>query len=73
MAKYLSKGDIEQIMDFMQHVVMEGRHKDAPELSMVDDSAIPNQRAYKATRAHLCSERAHSIVIMKNTSIGGVF
>ena len=39
-------------MDFMQHVFMEGRHKDAPELSLVNDSAIPNQQEQEAIRAH---------------------
>ena len=51
MTKYLSKDEIEQIMDFMQHVFMDGRHKDAPELSMVNDSAIPNQQEREAIMA----------------------
>ena len=68
MTKYLSKDKIEQIMDFMQHVFMDGRHKDAPELSLINDSAIPNQQEH-----HLCAERAHSTDIMKNISLGGVF
>ena len=52
MTKYLSKDEIEQIMDYMQHVFMTGRNKDAPELSMITDSAIPNQQDYAAARAH---------------------
>ena len=52
MTKYLSKDEIEQIMDFMQHTFMTGRNKDAPELSMITDSAIPNQQDYAAARAH---------------------
>ena len=59
MTKYLSKDEIEQIMDFMQHAFMEGRHKDAPELSLVNDSAIPNQQEQEASKAHVCAERAH--------------
>ena len=70
MTKCISKDEIEQMMDFMQHVFMEGRHKDAPEPSVVNDSAIPNQQEHEAIRAHLCARRAHSTVMMKNTSRG---
>ena len=70
MTKYLSKDGIEQIMDVMQHVFMEGRNKDAPELSMINDSAIPSQWDYHAATAHFWAERAHSTAIMKNTHLG---
>ena len=73
MTKYLSKDEIEQIMDFMQHVFMDGRHKDVPELSLVNDSAIPNQQEQDAIKIHVRAERAHSTDIMKNTNLGGVF
>ena len=59
MTKYLSKDEIEQIMDFMQHVFMDGRHNDAPEPSLINDSAIPDQQEQEAIRAHVCAERAH--------------
>ena len=58
MTKYLSKDEIEHIMDFMQHMFMDGRHKDAPELSMVCDSSIPSQWDHHAINAHFCAEKA---------------
>ena len=39
LTKYLSKDEIEHIVDYMQHAFMEGRSDVAPELSLLDDNS----------------------------------
>ena len=40
LTKYLSKSEIEQIIDFMQHGHKEGRSEIAPQLSLVVENAL---------------------------------
>ena len=48
LTKYLSKDEIEHIVDFMQHVFLEGRSDVAPELSLLDDNSSGIVREWHA-------------------------
>lgn len=52
MTKYLSKDEIGQIMDFMQHEYKDGRYRAAPELSMISDDNLLHYMNLRANTAH---------------------
>ena len=52
MTKYLSKDEIGQIMDFMQHEYKDGRNRAAPELSIISDENLLHYMNLRANTAH---------------------
>ena len=52
LTKYLSKDEIEHIVDFMQHAFLEGRSDVAPELSLLDDNSSGIVREWHELACH---------------------
>ena len=48
LTKYLSKDEIEHIVDYMQHGFLDGRSEVAPELSLLDDNSSGIVREWHA-------------------------
>ena len=56
LTKYLSKDEIEHIVDYMQHAFLEGRNAIAPELSLLEDNSSGIVREWHEDGGN-CSEK----------------
>ena len=59
LTKYLSKDDINQIVDYMQHEFRDGRSLAAPELSLLDDNPILHDVELHTTSADGKNQTCH--------------